>query len=208
MKKFIRTTAIIVGPLTVGAIFGPILIAALAAALWPSTDRFGEPDEASKLVDAYQDRLEPGLLFLTILPPEDGAECGYRPDDVFPGGFDEMIEARRNRSYADYEGYRALDSWRSRNRDEDWIAAIATQIDEEMTPFEAGFLRRCIEATIFADMCMKRVEGYGNSLPRFDGDWERYSLAGGDEDKVVCTFVDGVAARRGIALPDRRTETR
>ena len=94
----------------------------------------------------------------------------------------------------------ALDRWRSENSGEAWIRSITAEINTRFTPFEIGFLRRCIEGTLFAGLCMKKVERFRDIVPRFKRTHETEILAEGDEDRVVCTFVDGVAARKGIPL--------
>ena len=203
MWLIVRSFAVLTVALLFGAVFGPVIIALVAAAIEPETDSYGFPIESSKLIDAYQDRLPPRRIFLTIMPPDDGAECGYDPEIVFPDGMERMFEARQKGFYADYQGYYALDRWRGENRDRDWIEAIASKLGEQMSPFQAGFLRRCIESTLFADLCMKEVERFGDAVPRFSDDWRGHTLVGGYEDRVVCTFVDGVAARKGITLADR-----
>ncbi|OAN99076.1 hypothetical protein A8B75_19420 [Sphingomonadales bacterium EhC05] len=192
--------------LTIGAVAGPVAIAVISA--WVNAeDELGvtKTSEASRLVAAYRQRLPRHRLFLSIIPPEDGTECGYEVDDVFPDGFGRLVEAVRSQRFTEYAGYYALDRWRNKNRDEEWIAAITTSIDEQMSDFEAGFLRRCIEATLFSDICMKQVAAYGDSgkIPRFDHTRPISPFSGtGIEDQIVCTYVDGVAVRNGISLSD------
>jgi hypothetical protein len=203
MKRAVRTGAIIAASVVVGAILGPVLFAVIGAIAAPAEGTGGRSIEANKLVDAYRNKLPPFRLFTTVVMPDDGAECGYDAGKVFPGGILAMMKARQANSYSDYEGYYALDQWRNRNQDEDWIDAIKAQISMEMSPFEAGFLRRCIESTVFSNLCMRQVEGFGDTVPRFSSKREHFLIAAGDEDRVVCTFVDGVAARRGIPLSKR-----
>lgn len=203
MKRLLRLSAMAAVSAGVGAIFGPLLFAVIGAAIAPAKGLAGQPIEAGKLVDAYRDKLPPLQLFLTVEMPQDGMECGYDPEKVFPDGFSAMMKARQTNSYADYEGYYALDQWRNNNQDEDWIEEIKAEVAKEMSPFEAGFLRRCIQSTVFSNLCMKEVESFGDTVPRFNSKREHYLIAAGDEDRVVCTFVDGVAARRGIPLSKR-----
>lgn len=200
MKRFGRLLAITLLSVAFGAVLGPVLIAAAGAAFAPAVDQYGTSLEAAKLVDAYRDRLPTGILFTSIVPPGDGAECGYEPDVVFPDGFMALTTARRTNSYANYEGYSVLNRWRIQNRDESWIRSITAELQNQMSPFKTGFLRRCIEATLFADMCMRRVEEFGDTVPRFPRSRETGLPGEGIEDRIVCTFVDGVAARKGIPL--------
>ncbi len=198
MRRYARSLAAILLSLTVGAIFGPVLIAGAAAALGRGSDGFGPISEADRLVDAYRDQLPRGRLFLSIVASPDGEECGYDPEVVFPRGILAMQPEGRLDSYTDYRGYFELNGWRNERRDEAWIRAITTRIQAEMSDFRIGFLRRCIESTLFAGVCAKEVEQFGETVPRFDR--RRTSEAQGSEDRVVCTFVDGVAARKGVPL--------
>jgi hypothetical protein len=199
-RQFAARVSTIIFAVVIGAVFGPVAIAIAGATFAPAKSPNGYVVEAAKLVEAYQSNLEPGLLFLSIVPPEDGAECGYKADAIFPGG----ILALNRQTYTDYEGYFVLDKWRNESRDKAWIRAITLQIDQRLSPFEAGFLRRCIQGTLFAKLCMDRVSGFGDTTPRFDRKEKTGVPGDGNEDRVVCTFVDGVAARKGIPLATSR----
>ena len=192
------------GIFIIGATLGPLAIAAFSA--WAEADNqmdYTETSEASRLVAAYRQRLPHFHLFLSVIPPEDGTECGYDNNDVFPDSFDQLTDSMRSQKFTEYAGYYALHLWRNDTRDEEWVSAITDSIDEKMSDFEAGFLRRCIEATLFSDFCMKQVAAYGdtNKIPRYDHERPISPLRGfGIEDQIVCTYVDGVAARKGLAL--------
>lgn len=187
-----------------GATIGPVVIAAVGA--WIDAERQADPwarSEVNRLVEAYRQRLPPNHLFLSLALPEDGKECGYDSTDVFPNAWDEIGESIRSQTFNDYAGYYALDRWRNTSRDEEWISAITASIAEETSEFEASFLRRCIEATLFSDICIQRVAEFGDSnrIPRFDHDRPISPPQGiGVEDEIVCTYVDGVAARRNLPL--------
>ncbi|MCB2082635.1 MAG: hypothetical protein KDD90_01075 [Sphingomonadaceae bacterium] len=205
MKAILRVASL----LAMGGIVGPVAFAAVASALTatePHYDSFDE-NEYSRLVEAYRARL-PGLrLFMTIIPPEDGKECGYDPQALFPDQDNQVLDSTDKRSFTDYVGYLAMDRWRNNSRDDEYIAAITDNISERMSEFEAGFLRRCIEATVFSSACMSRVEAFGNTAERFDHNREPFPIIGwGIEDEIVCTYADGVAARRSIPLRSPESE--
>ena len=202
--RWIRLGAIVFGCLAFGTIFGPLLLVTIAAATSQTTGPYGEVTEASRLIDAYRSRSPTGNLFLTLEMPMDDLACGYDFDQVFPDNLTAMTEFHQMNTYSDFEGYYALLAWRGKSQDEDWLETIAVALNDQMSPFELGFLRRCIEATLFSSLCMNRVERYGDAVPRFD-QRANYGLAAGDEQRVICTFIDGVAARRGIPLSGART---
>ena len=197
-----------VGLVLAGAILGPVVFAAASAALVAKQD--GSPlhrrNEADLLIDAYRSRLPVGIMFMTVMLPEDGKECGYKPEQVFPNAFDELEIGARQKRYTDYLGYWVLDHWRNKTQDEEWLSAVAQEIDNDFSDFEAGFLRRCIQATVFSPLCMNRVAPYGDRVERFDHKRPASPMRGfGIEDQIVCTYVDGVAARRGIKVPSSRS---
>jgi hypothetical protein len=198
MRRHARSILAILLWLALGAVFGPVAIAGGAAAFRGSPDALDRVSEAEKLVDAYRDQLPRHVLFLTLAPPPDGEECGYQPEIIFPGGVQARYPQGRTDLYADYQGYLELDRWRRSRRDEAWIRAITATIHDRMSEFQIGFLRRCIQSTLFAGLCAKEVERIGDTVPRYGR--PRINEAEGFEDRVVCTFVDGVAARRGVAL--------
>jgi hypothetical protein len=117
----------------------------------------------------------------------------------FPEAQEQLHVSVSQQKFTEYSRYLVLDNWRSRNRDAEWISAIIDKINSDMSNVEIGFLRRCIEATAFSPFCMRRVEAYGRKVPRFGHKRGPYPLSGfGVEDQIVCTYVDGVAAHRGL----------
>lgn len=189
--------------LLLGAVFGPVAIAGIAA-LYEEPPGMHDTSEAVKLVDAYRDELPPFRLFLSLVPPDEGKACGYDPGKLFPSGIDEMANARKENRFSDFEGYYALERWAADLKDEAYIAEITSRIEQTMGRREMKFLRRCIQSTLFASACMRRVERYGDVVERFPDKMESfYFLASGHEQEVICTYLDAIAARRGLAVPKR-----
>ncbi|MDJ0644155.1 MAG: hypothetical protein QNJ15_15185 [Erythrobacter sp.] len=203
MASILRRTLLVGTLLIIGTVFGPLLIAVGGAAIVANQ---GEHDlersnEAWALVEAYGNELRPGRLYLTIIPPPDGEECGYDPSVLFPAGWDDIAKSHDERSFTDYVGYYVLDHWRSETRDAEYLSAIAQRIDDDLSDFEIAFLRRCISSTLFSSVCMERISGFNDGVERYDHDRKASPLLGwGIEDEIVCTYADGVAARRGIPL--------
>jgi hypothetical protein len=44
------------------------------------------------------------------------------------------------------------------------------------------------------------VKGFGDLVERFPAKPDNATLLGGNSDRVVCGYADGVAARRGLTL--------
>ncbi len=203
MASILRKALFVGVLLTIGTVFGPLLIAVGGAAIVANQ---GDHDlertnEAWALVEAYGDKLRPGLLFLTVTPPPDGEECGYDPGILFPDRSNDIAKSVDERKFNDYVGYYVLDHWRNETRDAEYLSAIAQRIDEDMNDFEIAFLRRCISSTLFSSICMEQISGFDEKVERYDHERSAYPIVGwGIEDEIVCTYADGVAARRGIPL--------
>lgn len=189
----------------IGALAGPVLIAG-GLSLVPSNSIDSPVDavkayEAERLINAYRARLPRGILFSSIVPPPYGKECGYDSKMLLPDTLGALAQNPQDRRWTDITGYYALNDWRSRSRDEAWISDITRQIADDMPLPRIKFLRMCIEATVFSRACMAEVAQYGDRVERFKkGRKNPGSIASGQEDRVVCTYVDGVAARRGLPL--------
>ncbi len=188
-----------------GAMFGPVLIAAIAAL--DDEKEFMPPkhDQAALLIEAYRSNLPEFALFLTISQEPHAENCGYDEKNIFPDGVDAIIDARRSGRFSPLEGYMAMNHWAAKLQDENYLYAITEEIRKEHSPFQIEFLRRCIQSTIFSGACMKHVSRVGDRVERFpDGPGkDSYFPASGHEEEVICTYLDGVAARRGIAMPER-----
>ncbi|MEZ0243263.1 MAG: hypothetical protein ACAH11_07800 [Sphingomonas sp.] len=192
---------------TIGTIFGPILIAGVSAIL-PTTEPRPVPGpdnddplvQAQRLVTTYRAHLPRGNLFTTVAMPPYGRECGYDPNLVFPTVFRRAKHSESANDRENYLGYWALHRWRGDSQDEAWIADITDLISREMSVSKMKFLRTCIESPLFSERCMSEVDAYGDRVERFGKRSGQWSLPDGLEDRTVCLFVDGVAARRGIPL--------
>ena len=121
MRRHARSLIIIMLSLSAGAVVGPLLIAAAAAALGQESDGYGTGREAERLVDAYRDQLPRGHMFLSLAAPPNGEECGYDPEIVLRERSRAMPSNGSPSAYSDYQGYAALNWWRGERRDEAWI---------------------------------------------------------------------------------------
>ena len=206
MIRFLGLSAMLV----IGAILGPVLFATIAASLPPTGDWANmsaaevRNREIGLMMDALEQRQKQSnyITRYSTIPPPDGKECGYDPDRVLPGKFDQLLKARTAKKYTDYLGYWALNRWRSDLIDESIEAAIRDRV--KIDRFEAGFLRRCIQQTSFSGVCADRVNDLRQKayagVDRKAARVENGSMLFGHEDNVVCSFIDGVAARKGLPL--------
>ncbi len=199
MSQFLRVGAVFL----VGALVGPLLIAVVIAAVPSRREKpfiFEKDMEIAKLVRAYRAKLPARHVFLVALPTPDGRECGYNPEAVFPGGNMKSNEELVSDRWTDYDGYYALHRWRGEAQDEGYIAGITEKMTKDLSRFEAKFLRLCIESTIASEICSRKVSAYSELVDRFAKDTKQRSVTRGNEDRIVCSYVDGVAVRRGMKL--------
>ena len=189
-----------------GAVLGPVVIAMILAFDDETQGYYPHnADQAERLTEVYQANLPNGLFFNSIYSEPHVKNCGYEEAEIFPDGLDEIVEARQNGRLSLLEGYDAVDRWARRSQEIEYLASVTQVVQEEHSAFQLEFLRRCIQGTLFSGMCMKHVAKFGERVERFPeeprGDG-RFAGAG-YEDEVICTYLDGVAARRGLAIPER-----
>lgn len=174
--------------LIAGAVLGPVAIAA-GQALLALADPELKRVETVRLVETYRERLPPFRLMLTVLPP-DTEQCGYDSDQLFPLEDSEKANAS-------YWGLSSLDAWRNQRSDEIYLSQVTDLLERRMSSFTTVFLRRCMEATLFAGWCEARVRAISSAVRPVDRTGSK------DDDRIICTYLDGVAARSGKPLAKR-----
>ncbi len=194
-----RLIATAIATFLLGAVFGPVLLALLSG-LAAGADEDRQWRQAYDLLRAHGDRDQqihlPKLDFTG-----DITDCGYEPDPLF--GPDHGTPSA---TWAPYQGYLALFAWRSRQFVEEVEGHRVNFLNRRFGPFEAAFLDRCIRTTLFADLCSAHV---GRAL---EAGGHRSSIAAPpgvriDEtaaQRTICLYLDGIAARRGQPIADRR----
>ncbi|MFC4257289.1 hypothetical protein GRI97_16860 [Altererythrobacter xixiisoli] len=208
MRIWAKATIGFVAIFGFGTVVGPVLIAAASAAYWADdVDDGAKWQETGRLLASYQHELaQIGYLNLSVILPDNGKECGYDSNKIFPNMDEDFGKIGTSIDFNYYNGYLALDRWKYNNIDEEWEQAVSQVIINDMNSFQIGFLRRCIEETTFSKMCMKQVAHYQNRVKRFDHGRPSIPYFGyGIEDQIICTYVDGVAARLGVPLENPKT---
>lgn len=207
MLAWVKSASVYAIMVILGAVIGPILFAICAAAM-PDRSLLGdEHTEAKRLVNAYLSKLPPPELLIIVAFHEDGSECGYDRKKVFPDEKAQYFLSGKQRKFTDFAGYIVLDNWRNSSRYAEWTSTLTYQIEDSMSRFKIGFLRRCIEYTVISKACMSRVAAYSDKLARFKHGRQPWPLDGfGVEDQIVCTYVDGVAAKHGLTPVKRRED--
>lgn len=186
-----------IGIFLLGAVIGPVLIAAAQA--WFAARDPGSGFAAADRLLASLDSYFPAELHMLTLDwtgPVD--ECGYDYGELFPGP--EMATDER---WTAARGYFDLFLWRQdRFRDRARFAR-AVRVQARLEPFAIDFLRRCMDATLFAPFCAGYVRNAIESgdpprlPPQMRHDHRREML-------TICAMLDGVAARRGLPLARTR----
>jgi hypothetical protein len=185
-----------------GTVFGPVILAAAASRYDASLDEDGgrghHAAEAVKLVDAYLDQVRDPGVYLVDLPNLPKEICGYERERIFPRGPVNLLDRERT-DRLDVLGRVALENWARQYRLVEARSDTAQRIMQHMSPFETGFVRRCMETTLFERSCFDRVETVlklpARPRPRTPLD----EADSGLEDHVMCNYVEGIAARKGIS---------
>lgn len=203
-RKLVGMSAVFIA----GMLLGPPLIALLAATpqIFDQQPLPWERFEPSiELFEVYQANTSDPFRFTLEAPSvlNHGAECGYDPNQVFEGGEEQLFAAREANQWVDLEGYILVWLWARRYERENYHTQIARELEGTFSRFETDFLRRCIKGTILAPICMHQVERVAARVDSGDSAaWHNLSGAG-YENRVVCGYVDGVAARKNITLADQ-----
>lgn len=200
---WLRTTIVGCSALAVGTLFGPLAIATFFSVVAKEEDEHAAFQEAVKLADRYieaQPRLQ---LHLSLMSPDIlYAHCGHDFEQLFPQIMDDLEALHAAGRYSDYEGFEALDELRRRNSLEIRRTGLAIELEERLSLFDLRFLRRCIDATMFSKVCMRQVADIAADLPSEADLTSRVFIPGaGEEPQIICTYLDGVSARRGLPLP-------
>lgn len=183
----------------VGAILGPVLLA-VSSSLGRSDDLMAKFDELRLLLDTYRAHLPKHQLFLTLVGPEGETECGYERETVFPSTMEGLFTSQGRPEWSYRAGYEVLDRWRGDAEDENYVWAIGGKILDDMTTFEMSFYRKCIASTVFSSLCMRQIAAYSEGIDRTSARKLDGLLGSGFEQNIVCTYIDGAAARQGIPL--------
>jgi len=194
--------------LAIGAVIGPILSALWAATLAspppPGSERV-EGTPAWNLLEAYRAQLPPVHLLLTIALPPDGEECRYERSAVFEHKDDvlEVYGTPQDR-WSAYKGYDALNRWKNERIDARYLERVARHIALNSSAFSATFLANCIRNTVLRSLCVRYTEDLLRERPWFGKatPMPPRSFDAPVEAATLCTYLDGLAARRGQKLSD------
>lgn len=203
--RAIATIAALAGMFGLGALLGPLAAIAIASLGTPDNER-QIMAAALRLMTAFDDRYpaEPSLYSIEF--DGDVTDCGYDVDLV---GQAEPFDPF-GQTWTPYTGYFDLTHWRS----DDWRREAERRrvefVARQLSPFELTFLSRCIGETAFADLCGEKVRNLldsGNRLrsDSMPADEPRYEQP--RQNRTICTYLDGLAARRGQPLSAGRRDT-
>jgi len=185
-----------------GAIFGPVILAT-ARSLPASVDEDDRFAAAYRLIGAYDEHY-PQLVMSSVDHDAAVFDCGYQPETLF--GRDYRVLSR---DWTVYRGYFDLTLWRSR-KFRLWLdERRAAYLRQQLSAFATVFLHDCIRSTLFASVCGRRVR----LVLERGGHLSTHVVPSGvpepnqsREDRTICTYLDGLAARNGQSLASRSTD--
>ena len=181
------------------------LLYGVGKGLFADSSEGGRRAQSVALLDAYRDHWPPPLFLSSINFRAAIDDCGYDAETLFGP---EEGDSGRNGVWTPYGGH--FDLWIARSQD--WSRRLdelrMSRLEAETSAFSSEFLRICIRQSLFASVCAGRVRailsagdldtGNGNAWPRNQGRPDQSR-----QTRNICTYLDGLAARRGLPLATR-----
>lgn len=187
----IHSTIIGLGVFGAGAILGPLLIVAANASLTRQDD-VTRTESIYRMIEAAQQRAAHERLRLTIMVDHSPVEaCGY-DSTILPGAPDALR-------------YDILARAQAEAREATRKERLAESLAPRMSSFEVSFLAGCTQKTVFAGACHRIVDGLlreASAASSRSSVRKDYHVE--DAEAAMCTYLDGLAARKGIPLAERR----
>ena len=184
--------------LLIGFLIGPLLLA-LASSLKPFTPSDPSIKGAYRLLEAYTYYRPEGVSLSSMNIDGKLEDCGYKHNMVFSNN-DEIADGL---AWTPYSGYFDLSMWISSGFYQEIERRRADQLLKNFGPFELKFSNHCIRETQFSSICARKVErvlaaaGLSSSSslspPQSRPDQRRRLNS-------ICTYLDGLVARRGGQL--------
>jgi hypothetical protein len=208
--KRLRRFGLAITLVLAGFLIGPVLLVA-----WQSLSQTPEKwddlfrnQELVKTYDIYNRPAEP--IYHTMVIDQEVGECGYTYETLFDGR-DEAnpriaLSPKLNDRWTPYTGYSDLTGWKRETYDDLTSFARARVLNERISFSGAIFLNGCIDRTALAPVCAAYVRSI--LAPRhLDRAWiDPPSVDQSRENKTICAYFDGLAARAGRPLPARAQE--
>ena len=194
--------------LTVTTVIGlTILLAPLGFAasngLMASHDDADRSMQAYRLLQAFREHHPDAPPHITQFDG-DIEDCGYRREQLFAPG-DRLPRDGGDERWTPYLGYWDLFIWRGRQWDREVEGRLLHILRERTGAFSSEFLQTCMRHSLFASLCARRVGAIlaaggwrgGGAAP--DGQRLDQSV----QNRTICTYLDGLAARRGHSVANR-----
>src|SRR5688572_15871481 len=187
-----------------GVLGGPFLggvVAGFAAA----SDEQSRRSNAYELLSAFDERYPAPIILPSIDWPAAAADCGYDFEGVFGSAAPPLAEGPAWRPFTGYFDLLAAERREVRDR----LASVrARQLFEHLNAFEMAFLTNCLRNALLPGPCGLRVrkvlEHRGLVDPwRWPSSGPRPNLT--RQSTTLCTYLDGLAARRRRPLSTRAT---
>ena len=163
-------------------------------------------EQSAALLGAYRDHWPPQIWLSSINLEGAVRECGYSGETIFDSN--QRRELWRQGQWTHQDGY--MDLWLERSQD--WRRRLdelrMARLDVETSAFSSEFLRVCIRQSLFASVCAGRIRAIlaAGDLDPDNGDAWPHGQPPPDQSRLtrnICTYLDGLAARRGLPLAAR-----
>ncbi len=198
----LRKIVILAGVFVSGTFLGSLALAALGALEAPD-DEFSRRNHAYDVLDAFDARARAGVAMNSSMDFGGAvSDCGYDPDRLFGPELSLAV----GQAWTPYTGYFDLTIWQRNEFSQEVARRRAEHLSRHLGAFELVFLDRCIRSTLFAGQCALRVHRLletGNLRSRNSMPASGPRFVQSRRDRTICTYLDGLAARKGLPLSAR-----
>jgi hypothetical protein len=191
----IRRIAAILALVGLAVVLAP-LVYGVGRGWQAGTDGEDRLEQAYALLEAYLAQSPPDASLPYINFDSAIAECGYERDRLFAAD-----DGPTNSAWTPYGGYWDMFLARSVARRDRAEGLRADLLRIRTTAFSSEFLRICLRQSLLAPLCARRVsailEAGGMNGP---GPPPGPQIDESRRTRNICTYLDGIAARRGLPL--------
>jgi hypothetical protein len=193
---YLRRAAAALALIGLIVLLAPLLFAvAKAAAAGNAVSDRGQ--QADALLEAYRAYDPPPLQMPLIDWEGDFIACGYRSETLL--GADNRTLSGSETGWTPFDGFLDLFVWRHRHWQERVDGQRIDLLGARTSAFSSEFLRICMRQSLAAPLCAWRVRSI-LAAAHLDGNDNAGRIDESRQSRTICTYLDGLAARKGQPL--------
>ena len=193
-----RRFAIIAGAIVLGFLMGPLFAVAITSMKFRDPQAL-QVDPAYHLLSAFDDRYPEGIITRQMDLDGVARDCGYTEElygrDLSPG--------LRDQRWTPATGYFDLMMWLDDEFSQEVKRRRAEQLRQHLTDYQLRFLDGCLRWTVFAGLCGGQVRHLLKQENLLSQSSLNSPFPQPRRTQTICTYLDGIAARKGEPLARR-----